>query len=189
MNKILLIVISVFLLTGCYNAPDAIKPHSWLFKQMPQDAPNKYKHGWKDGCESGMSSMTSTTYKTFYSFKQDPILRKDPTYYKAWKDTFNFCRHYAYGTLRQADIRMNLPNERSQFLTTFMGTENILEHGLLQMWGPGGGTLKFLKNFGGDYGSLGREFGMGGAMDFSDDMVMNGKGKNPIMNWEFKYEY
>lgn len=177
----------VFLLSGCYSAPDAVKPMSWLFDQMPQDAPTKYKLGWKDGCESGISNMTETTYKTFYSFKQNAELRRDPTYYKAWKDTYDFCRHYVYGTIRQADIRMKLPNQPSQFLTTFMGTENILEHGLLQMWGPGGGSNKFLQNFGQLGGDLGTPFGMGGAMDFSDDAAMNGKGTNPIMNWEFSY--
>lgn len=185
--RIIAILITVFLLSGCYSAPDPIKPMSWLFQQMPEDAPNKYKLGWKDGCESGLANMTSTTYKTFYSFKQNAELRRDPLYYKAWKDTYDFCRHYAYGTIRQADIRMKLPNEPSKFLTSFMGTENILEHGLLQMWGPGGGTLTPLKNFGQLGGDLGNPIGMGGATDFSDDAAMNGKGTNPIMNWEFSY--
>jgi len=187
--KYLTILATIFLLSGCYSAPHAVKPHGWLFKQVPQDAPNKYKLGWKDGCESGLSSMTNTAYKTFYSFKQDPVLRENPVYYKAWKDTYNFCRHYAYGTIRQADLRMKLPNQPNQFLTTFMGTHNILEHGLLQMWGPGGGTLKFFKNFGGLGGNIGDTIGMGGSIDFSDDMALNGKGKNPIMNWDFKYQY
>jgi hypothetical protein len=172
-----IILLSVlFVLTGCYNNPNTFKPAPWLFKQMPEDAPNKYKRGWTDGCESGLSSMTSTTYKSFYSFKQDAKLREDPSYYRAWKDTFDFCRHYIYGTIRQSDQRMNLPNNVSNFQATFMGANGIFEEGLLNMWGPGGTVLMPFNNF----GSLGGDGAMGNiggqsSIDFSDDVMMNGK--------------
>ena len=174
----------ILTLCGCYNAPDAVKPMSWLLDQVPKDAPEAYKQGWLDGCESGMSSMTNTAFKTFYSFKQNKQLRADPNYYKIWKDTYTFCRHYAYGTLRQANMRMRLPNEPNDFLTRFMGTNNIFESGLLQLWGPGD-TLKIFTNGGDVGGDLGSDLGMGGVLDFSGDSVMNGKGSNPVMNWDF----
>ena len=173
MMRFFVVIISVFLLSGCYNAPDAVKPGSWLLKQMPEDAPNDFKRGWKDGCESGMSGMTNTAYKTFYSFKQDPNLRSKPMYYKTWKDTYTFCRHYVYGIIRQGNQRMNLPNNRSAFMSTFMGAEGILETGMLNLWGPGAPIVPF-KNVGNIGGSGGWVGGMG-TLDFSDDYVLNGK--------------
>ena len=182
--RILLITFTILTLSGCYHAPDFVKPMSWLLKQVPDDAPSAYKLGWLDGCETGMSSMTNTAYKTFYSFKQNKQLRANPDYYKVWKDTYTFCRHYAYGTIRQANVRMRLPNDRTDTLTSFMGTTNIFEAGLLQLWGPGD-ALKLLGNAGTVGGDLGSTFGMGDALDFSGDSVMNGQGTNPIMNWDF----
>ncbi len=162
----------VALLGGCYNAPDHLKPMPWLFKQMPNDAPNNYKRGWKDGCESGLASMTNSFYRTFYTFKQDATLRRDPTYYTAWKDTYNFCRHYAYGTLRESGQRINLPNNLNQGQQTFMGAEGIFEQGPLQMLGPGGTTLMPLQKVG----------PIGGNGNFPLDL-------GGISNWDYSNEY
>jgi hypothetical protein len=134
--KPILIVIIFTLLSGCYHAPDVLKPMPWIFNMMPKDAPNTYKRGWKDGCESGMANMTNSFYRKFYTFRQEKSLRDDATYYKAWKDTYNFCRHYAYGTLRESDQRTRLPNAQTSFQNRYMGAEGILEKGLLHMWGP-----------------------------------------------------
>lgn len=163
------------MLPGCYNAPDFAKPMSWIFDHMPEDAPNNFKRGWRDGCESGMSSMTNTAYKTFYSFKQDPQLRRDPTYYKTWKDTYTYCRHYVYGTVRQGNQRMNLSNKQNSFLTSFMGAEGIFETGMLNMWGPGGAVMPFRSV--GAIGGNGDMMGIGGlgTLDYSGDYAMSGK--------------
>lgn len=184
MKRIAIITLLV-ILSGCYNAPDPLKPGAFVMKQMPDDAPNNYKLGWKDGCESGLSSMTSTTYKTFYSFKQDKTRRMDPTYYKSWKDAYTFCRHYVYGTIRQANIRMRLPNARPQFLETFLGTENIFDHGLLQLQGPADQGQLFSK-IGTIGGNGNTEIGLGDVLDFSNEAPMNGKGENPIWNWDYR---
>lgn len=180
-------LIAIFTLSGCYNAPESVKPGSILFKQMPKDGPNDFKRGWRDGCESGLSSMTNTAFKTFYSFKQDPQLRKKPMYYKTWKDTYTFCRHYIYGTLRQGNQRMNLPNKPNSFLTSFMGAEGIFEVGILNMWGPGAPIVPF-NSFGGVGGDkwLPMSIGGMGTLDFSDDYVMNGKKGG--MNMDFSSE-
>ena len=182
MKKYLIIIFSLLTLSGCYNAPDPVKPLSWLFKQMPEDAPNLYKIGWKDGCESGLSSMTSTAYKTFYSFKQDSKLRRNPVYYNTWKDTYTFCRHYVYGTIRQTNQRMNQPNQRSLFMTRFLGTQNIFEAGPLNLWGPGDALIP-LNQVNGIGGNLGNSLGMQGAMDFTDDSVLNGKRGGMILDF------
>ena len=148
----LAILLVILVISGCYNAPDKLKPMPWLFNMMPQDAPNNFKRGWIDGCESGMANMTNSFYKAFYTFKQDAKLREDPIYYNVWKDTFNFCRHYVYGTLRQSNQRMNLPGRHSEWHETFMGAEGILEVGMLNLWGPGDWLLPFQQvgSIGGD---------------------------------------
>lgn len=76
---------------------------------MPHDGSPEYKQGWKDGCETGLSSMTNDYYRAFYQYRVDVNLVNNETYYRAWKDTFNYCRHYAYGTLKESDLRMKLP--------------------------------------------------------------------------------
>jgi len=133
------------MISGCYNAPDPLKPMPWIFDQMPKDAPNNYKRGWRDGCESGLANMTNSVYRKFYTFRQDVSLREDATYYKVWKDLYTFCRHYAYGTLRQSDQRTRLPNNLTSFHSQFMGAEGIFDKGLLQLWGPGDPLLLFQK--------------------------------------------
>lgn len=183
-RKVILFIMILFL-QGCYNSPDFVKPASWLFDQVPKDAPNVYKLAWRDGCESGLSSMSNTMYKTFYSFKQDAKLRSNPVYYKTWKDTYTFCRHYIYGTIRQANIRMNLPNKRPGIMTSFMGTEGILNHGPLNLWGRGGTTdLMFLGGVGKVGGNLGDPVGAGGMWDFSGEAVGVGKGGS-VFDWDF----
>ncbi len=145
MKQILVILISFILLQGCYNAPDKLKPMPWIFNMMPKDAPNNYKRGWKDGCESGLANMTNSIYRKFYTFRQDKNLREDATYYKTWKDTYNFCRHYAYGTLRQSDQRTRLPNNQTAFQAYFMGAEGILDKGILKLTGPADALLPLQK--------------------------------------------
>jgi len=151
-KKLVLLFLLIPLLPACYNAPDALKPAPWIKSMMPKDAPNNFKRGWIDGCETGLASMTNSFYKTFYTFKQDPKLREDATYYKAWKSTYNFCRHYIYGNLRQSNQRMNLPGKLNEFQDTFMGAEGIFVVGPLQLWGPGDWLVPLQKvgNIGGD---------------------------------------
>lgn len=199
-------ILILFLLSGCYDAPDKLKPMPWIFGQMPKDAPNNYKRGWKDGCESGLGNMTNAMYKTFYTFKQDKKLREDATYYSTWKTSYNFCRHYAYGTIRQSDQRMVLPNKRSEFHEAFLGADGGIlgNSSALNLFGPGGDTLlSFQKvgHIGGDpwitalgYGdsaggndpnsSLG---GNGALIDFSDgyDLPSGVGAEFPGMSWDY----
>jgi hypothetical protein len=56
----------------------------------------EFRKGWDDGCETGMSTMVTDYYKTFYGFKQDPYMIMNDEYYKAWNDAYTYCRHYAF---------------------------------------------------------------------------------------------
>jgi hypothetical protein len=126
--------------------PDVFKPNHHILKMVPKDAPVNYKQGWIDGCKSGMGNMTNTTHRTFWRTTQNPLLRKDPVYYKMWKDTFTFCRHYIYGIVRQHDVRMTLQNNRSGSIWTGP-FDNVLTKSMLNMWGPGTAG-QFFTNFG-----------------------------------------
>lgn len=159
-------------LSGCFfTAPDAIKPGSWIFNQMPQNAPENFKRGWRDGCESGLATMTNGFWRDFYRWTQDKELRKDPLYYTVWQDTYTYCRHYAYGLIRQANLRMTLQNNQPSFLSTFAGTKNFFDFGLLQFQAVEGG---YIKNAGVIGGNGGDTLGTGMTWDYSGDMASVG---------------
>lgn len=184
-NLLILLILSLF---GCYGAPKQVKPAAWIFNHMPKNASETFQKGWKDGCESGMASMTNAAYKTFYHFKQDPELREDPVYYKAWKDTWDYCRHYIYGIIRQGNQRLNLPTQRTEFLTSFMGAEGILGgSGAMHITGPGD-VLMPLENFGslaGDNTFIPYQSGEGLNWDYTGDNLVNNKGTS-FMDWDFE---
>lgn len=169
-------------LSGCYHIPKAMKPGAWMMDQVPKNAPANYRQGWLDGCQTGLASMSNSFYKTFWHFTQDATLRKDPLYYKTWVDTYNFCRHYSYGTLRQANIRMTLPEEPNPFANNFAGGTGIFEAGILQNRGPA--TQGLLLEKWGQTAGDGFFESMGGELDYTDDMFWNGK-RNEIMEWDF----
>ena len=98
---------------------------------MAPKGPPEYMEGWKDGCESGLSAMTNDYYKTFYTFQQNNDLIGNELYYKAWKDTYHFCRHYAYGMLRESGQRFKTPDEKGKFTLEGSGIGNTLGyHGM-----------------------------------------------------------
>lgn len=76
--------------------PEAIlpTPRPYVLDEVPKDAPDVYKKGYKDGCESGLAAYGNTYYKKFYSFVNDPNLVDDPIYYRVWTDSFNYCRNF-----------------------------------------------------------------------------------------------
>jgi hypothetical protein len=152
MIRFIVIFMVLFMLSGCYNNPDILKPMPWIFNHVPENAPSNYKRGWKDGCESGLATMTTSAYRAWYAFRQDNSLRENVTYYKSWKDSFDYCRQYAYGTLRESDQRSGLQPKRGGIPSPFNPQEamgsGILVEGPLQWWGPGGNTLLPFTNFG-----------------------------------------
>ena len=114
------IVLGLLLLSGCDTMKTALRPMPWILDQYPKDAPEDYVAGWKDGCESGLASMTNDYYRAFYHFKSDTAQVKNSNYYIPWKDAYNYCRHYAYGPLREANLRQKLPvGNQSEFFNSF----------------------------------------------------------------------
>ncbi len=95
MRKINIILVALFILplmlSGCM---EILKPKPLFVGGPAENAPPEYKQGWADGCESGYSAYGELYYKTFYKFKQDSKMIDNPTYYKAWIDSFNYCRSY-----------------------------------------------------------------------------------------------
>lgn len=185
--KISSLITILLLLTNCYGAPDIVKPAPWIFKLMPQDAPPVFKQGWIDGCKTGLGTMTNTFYKTFYRFTQDPVLRKDPLYYKTWVDTYNFCRHYIYGTIREGNVRMALPFSPQYLWDNMAMSDGVFNAGLFQNRGPGTWGL-FLENWGQTAGQ-GFFDTMGGTIDFSDDAFINNKDASAVWEWDLRPDH
>ena len=96
-----LMLLTILLLTGCTGkifSDDSI----FAPKPLPMNGPDKkkgsadYLEGWDDGCKTGLSTMVSGYYKSFYGYKIDPYRVSNATYYKAWKDAYTYCRQYSF---------------------------------------------------------------------------------------------
>ena len=88
MKKFLTILICFFL-ASCFSRS---KPMYDLTVSYDESAPAEWKLGWQHGCESGLSAYGNNYFKSIYKFKQDVEMVKDEYYFKAWNDSFNFCR-------------------------------------------------------------------------------------------------
>lgn len=99
MKRFLYLIVLCLTLTGCTEGHgffrETFKPTPFRMGKAP-DGPPDYKSGWNDGCETGLATMTSNYYKTFYKFKQDPKMIHNKMYYQAWKDSYTYCRQYMF---------------------------------------------------------------------------------------------
>ncbi len=85
------VVVVCLLLSACGD----FKPVSNIYDlpyAYPPNAPPEYKAGWEHGCKTGFSSMGNLFIKTFYKFTQDENMRRNPSYMRAWIDSFDYCR-------------------------------------------------------------------------------------------------
>ena len=114
-------------LSSCASIKDKMKPLKLVFDHKPA-GPFEYEQGWDDGCESGLSVKPNDYYRTFYRYKQQNNLLHNPYYYRAWKTSFDYCRAYAYGMLKEAGMRNSQPHDpiHQQGILNIMGN-----------WGPG----------------------------------------------------
>lgn len=100
MNKIILTTLALFLVSSCAgkiaSKDNFFAPKPFRMKKPPANAHPDYLAGWEDGCETGMSTMSPGYYKSFYGFAQDPYKVDNLRYYKAWKDSYTYCRHYTF---------------------------------------------------------------------------------------------
>lgn len=107
-----------------------------IFAQKPirmgkrQDGLPAYNQGWDDGCETGLATMSFTSYKSFYRFKQDPTMTKNNTYYKAWKDAYTYCRQYSFRWMWD-------PWDRMETIERRWGTPEKGISGMLKPYGYG----------------------------------------------------
>ncbi len=103
LNQILLLLL-MLAISGCYGRLFGDNADESIFAPKPLGLgnPNKdsgspvYQQGFDDGCKTGLATMVSDAYKSFYGFKQDPYMVDNPVYYKAWKDAYQYCRQYAF---------------------------------------------------------------------------------------------
>ena len=80
---------------GCSTVKELLPSNIYqLPYKAPPNAPQEYKLGWEHGCKSGLAAYGNDFYKTFYKFTQDLKLIRNPVYYKAWSDSFHYCRAY-----------------------------------------------------------------------------------------------
>jgi hypothetical protein len=94
-HTIATILLLVLCATGC-TKQNFYKPKPAGISGPQKDAPEDYTKRWNDGCESGMGTMTTTYSKTFYGYKLDTNLITNAEYYRAWRDAYTYCRHYAF---------------------------------------------------------------------------------------------
>lgn len=91
-------IIILFSVTGCI---DAFKPQvgSFFQQDLLQEAPpgpTKFKLGWRDGCDTGISASGNQMHKFYYKFTQKYELVDDNVYYTGWKVGYNFCNRYVF---------------------------------------------------------------------------------------------
>jgi len=101
MPKAIILLVSVVLLSGCAGAifsddsifaPKPLKMGDVDRKKGSKD----YVEGWDHGCKTGLSTMVSGYYKSFYKYKIDPYRVSNAEYYKAWRDGYTYCRQYSF---------------------------------------------------------------------------------------------
>jgi hypothetical protein len=101
-NKIAIILLLSLAVGGCTDFKPQVGP-PWMQKMLTQgpDGPTNFKLGWRHGCETGISATANRLQRSFYKFRQDYRLAQDPTYYTAWKTSYNYCQRYTFNYLRR----------------------------------------------------------------------------------------
>ena len=100
MKNIVVLLLMLGLLSACsgqlFSENSIFAPKPFRMGGPDKNAHPDYLKGWDDGCKTGMSTMVHGFYKSFYTFKQDPYMLSNERYYKAWKDSYTYCRQYAF---------------------------------------------------------------------------------------------
>lgn len=126
--RTLILIGIALLLSACSHTAEQLKPMHMIFNHMP-DGPIEYQQGWQDGCTSGLTVKTNDFYRTFYRYTLNKEMLSDAYYYRAWKSSFDYCRAYAYGMLKEANMRNSQPND------AIPNPQGILS--IMNNWGPG----------------------------------------------------
>lgn len=100
LNMLRFLMLSL-LLSSCQNymakiLPD--RPDKEFIKDLEKDASPDFVQGWKDGCESGMSTGSNPFYKMFYRVNKVNGFKliNSSDYSTAWNNAFWYCIRYDY---------------------------------------------------------------------------------------------
>lgn len=104
MKNIFAIVVLIMVSSCSALDPTRAGPYymMWMYEgpnkdtEKNKDVDPLYLKGWQQGCHTGVGANTNAWYQRFYQFQQDSSLALNPTYYKGWKDAFNYCGRYIY---------------------------------------------------------------------------------------------
>jgi hypothetical protein len=99
MLNYLAIMVLCLSLTSCSLFQQFVNPRPLGMSETPDGSPI-FKQGWEDGCETGLNAYGNEYYKNLHSFQQDPYLIHDPEYYRAWNDSYQYCRWYTWVWVR-----------------------------------------------------------------------------------------
>ena len=103
MKRTMLVVIVILIsLTSCSLFRPRVGP-PWMQKLLLEgpEGPTKFKQGWKDGCDTGISATSNRLQRSFYKFQQNYELSQDQVYYSGWKTAFDYCQRYVFQYLRR----------------------------------------------------------------------------------------
>lgn len=85
------LVLSLMAIQSCALASRPIYELPYAYDE---NASPMWKLGWNHGCQSGFTVYGSNYHRTMYKFTQEVDRMSDRDYYRAWLDSFNYCRHY-----------------------------------------------------------------------------------------------
>lgn len=103
----IIILAATTCITSACSSNSILAPKPYGITGPASDAPENYLAGWNDGCETGMSTMSTTYYKSFYGYKIDAQMVEDPEYYRAWRDAYTYCRHFTFKSVWDGSDKMN----------------------------------------------------------------------------------
>lgn len=102
MKRCLLLLMIMMLTVSCADfRPRVGAP--WMQDLLTQGpaGTNKFRLGWRDGCETGISATANRLQRGFYRFRQNYQLAQDSEYYTGWKVAFSYCQRYVFQYLRR----------------------------------------------------------------------------------------
>ena len=141
-NYIFYILIALILSSCDLTKNNIFAPNKKLFKMVP-DGPDEFRQGFLDGCQTGMATgFANDYYKSFYKYTKDVemIKQKKLKYTRAWSAAMIYCRHYAFGTLKEADMTPKLPGDKKE--TPMVLGEHSLFGNVFDLRKQGGVGLK-----------------------------------------------
>ncbi len=102
-HKLTILLLFSILLSSCADFRPMVGP-PWmqdLLKNGPAGGTTSFKLGWRHGCETGISATANRFQRSFYKFKQDYRMLEDPSYYTAWRTSYDYCQRYVAQYLRR----------------------------------------------------------------------------------------